>query len=131
MPPNKFITYLFYKDQAHPKQQDRLRNLAALAYKTATDCEPHPKEIFIRGLFQKDPKGNHLTISHKNADQIRQKTHVTSHGYVLNKLSFKLKEATHSKMKPDSARKFRGGPVWPANNKTLTALKFGHSHLDS
>ncbi|KAI1803590.1 hypothetical protein F4811DRAFT_524063 [Daldinia bambusicola] len=84
-----------------------------------------------KGLFRKDPKGNHLTVSHKNAEQVLQKAHVTSHGYVPSKSRYELVEATHSKMKPDSTPKFRGGPVWPVRKTHLDTLKIGHSHRKS
>ncbi|KAI0106080.1 hypothetical protein F4814DRAFT_452456 [Daldinia grandis] len=119
----KVIKYFRLKGTAIPQSQHEIWKNITLAYQTATDHEPNTKEVLIRstvhnstsinGKYQRDPEGYHLTISHKNEDQVQKKTHVSSHGYVTDATSFKLKEATHVKEKLDSYRKRNGKPVWP------------------
>ncbi|OTB17493.1 hypothetical protein K445DRAFT_10195 [Daldinia sp. EC12] len=134
------VSYYFYKKMVAPKRHDELWKRVALAYQTVTDHEPHPQEVLIRsnmhdttirnGRPQKDPKGSHLTISHKNADQTTRKRHITSHGYVSSETDHKFAEATHRKEKSDSTRKFSGGPVWPLDDRTIKIIEVWYSHLD-
>lgn len=86
---------------------------------------------FINGKYQRDPKGYHLTISYKNADQVEKRTHVSSHGYVTDESSLGFREATHSKEKPDSQPKRNGQPVWPPKDVLVEVMEVAYSYLGS
>ncbi|KAK2858449.1 hypothetical protein FQN49_004718 [Arthroderma sp. PD_2] len=113
----------------------RVPQLMALAYQTANDLHLHPKAVLIRsdihdttsilGKYQKDPKGLHLTICFKDAEQLANNTHVASHGYVADKLKTFIREATHTPEKHDGTKKKNGGDVWPGGLKCVVEVAYG------
>ncbi|KGO73527.1 hypothetical protein PITC_044060 [Penicillium italicum] len=113
----------------------RLPHLIALAYQTASDLHLHPKAVLIRsdvhdttsilGKYQKDPKGLHLTICFKDAEQLANNTHVASHGYVADKFKNFIHEATHTTEKEDGTKKKNGGDVWPRGLKCVAEVAYG------
>jgi hypothetical protein len=48
------VKYYFYEGMV-PKDQDRLRQLVALAYQTARDRKLYPKAVLIRYVHNLDP----------------------------------------------------------------------------
>jgi len=88
------------------------------------------KTTFSNGQHREDPKGWHVTLCFKDADQLARGTHVASHGYVRDQYSFELVEATHSKEKPDSTLNKEKKPVWPAEHKLWVAPDIGYCHLE-
>ncbi|KAI2139099.1 hypothetical protein LOZ52_002400 [Ophidiomyces ophidiicola] len=113
----------------------RLPRLMALAYQTANSLHLHPKAILIRsdihattsiqGTYQKDPKGLHLTICFKDAEQLANDTHIASHGYVTDQSTTFIHEATHTSEKADGAKKKNGADVWPADLKCVSEVAYG------
>ncbi|KAK2754781.1 hypothetical protein FQN54_006674 [Arachnomyces sp. PD_36] len=114
----------------------RLPQLMALAYQTANDLHLHPKAVLIRsdihnttsiqGKYQKDPKGLHLTICFKDAEQLANNTHIASHGYVGDQSDNFIHEATHTPEKSDGIKKKKSGlDVWPSNLKCITEVAYG------
>ena len=83
----------------------------------------------INGIYQKDPKGWHVTFCYKDQNQIESKTHSACHGYVPSKDSFELVTSTHEGEKPDSTLKRNGQSVWPSEDELELAPEIGYSHL--
>jgi hypothetical protein len=50
------VKYYFYKGMV-PKDQDRLRQLVALAYQTARDRKLYPKAVLIRCVYNAFEQG--------------------------------------------------------------------------
>ncbi|KAK5998795.1 hypothetical protein PT974_01178 [Cladobotryum mycophilum] len=131
------VKYYFY---AKPKSTKRMEELIALAYQTARDRKLYPKAVLIRseihdtttkyGKRRKDPKGFHVTIAYKDAQQLADGTHVASHGYCPSKTVLDFVEATHDPPKPDSTLKLSGNEVWPEESDLFEAPDVGYSHLD-
>ncbi|KAK2005683.1 hypothetical protein LZ32DRAFT_596750 [Colletotrichum eremochloae] len=134
-----FVRYFFYAGNTISKQ--RKKALVALAYATARDQKLAPKAILIRadihdtttinGKHDKDPNGWHGTFAFKDDEQVKEKIHVASHGYVNGKEDFILKEATHSAEKNDSIQRRGGKVVWPDEDE-LEEYEYspiGYSHI--
>ncbi|KAL4981355.1 hypothetical protein BDW68DRAFT_196640 [Aspergillus falconensis] len=133
------VKYYFYKGMV-PKDQDRLRQLVALAYQTARDRKLYPKAVLIRseihdttsinGVHQKDPLGPHVTLCYKDEDQLLRGTHVASHGYVHGKDNLGFVRATHAGEKADTAKRQQGKKtVWPSENELEAVPEIGYGHL--
>ncbi|PGG95063.1 hypothetical protein AJ79_10288 [Helicocarpus griseus UAMH5409] len=121
-----------------------IRQYIAIAYQAATDQKLYPKVVLIRsgihptttidGKFQKDPKGDHLTLCFKDEAMLAKGTHVASHGYVHSKADWNIREACHSSEKLDSTiMKRNGRPVWPPGEAIQYEIEvaFGHVPDDS
>ncbi|EHA19810.1 hypothetical protein ASPNIDRAFT_39238 [Aspergillus niger ATCC 1015] len=133
------VKYYFYRGML-PADQDRLRQLLALAYQTARDRKLYPKAVLIRsevhdttsinGVRQKDPLGPHVTLCYKDETQILRGTHIASHGYVHGKDDLEFVRATHAGEKPDSAKRQQGRKtVWPSDEELVTAPEIGYGHF--
>ncbi|EZF34291.1 hypothetical protein H109_08005 [Trichophyton interdigitale MR816] len=95
-----------------PGNVQTIRQHIALAYQTAQDRSIYPTAVLSRsgihptttidGKYQKDPKGDHLTICFKDRDMMAKGTHTASHGYVDSRSDSHIREATHTPEKPDS-----------------------------
>ncbi|KAI2734412.1 hypothetical protein DTO013E5_9993 [Penicillium roqueforti] len=134
------VKYYFYRGML-PENQQRLRDLIALAYQTARDRKLYPKAILIRsnehsstsqgGIYKPDPLGWHVTLCFKDDVQLASNTHVASHGYVKGKGDLTFLQATHSGVKPDSHLKSSGKPVWPSEMELDVAPEIGYGHFPS
>ncbi|KAL2375159.1 hypothetical protein RJ035_003753 [Blastomyces gilchristii] len=111
-----------------------IRQYITIAYQTATDQKLYPKAILIRsgihptttidGKYQKDPKGEHLTLCFKDEDMLAKGIYVASHGYVDSKTDWKIREARHSPEKPDSTiMKRNGRPIWPSGEVCISQVR--------
>ncbi|TWU72917.1 hypothetical protein ED733_004770 [Metarhizium rileyi] len=90
--------------------------------------EVHSTTI-INGIVQKDPKGDHVTISYKTQDHLGRETHVACHGYVKDPLTLEFKEATHAAEKADSILKGNNKPAWPGQEDLWQAPDVGYAHM--
>ncbi|KAK2805334.1 hypothetical protein FQN50_006235 [Emmonsiellopsis sp. PD_5] len=117
-----------------------IRQYIAIAYQTATDQKLYPKAVLVRsgihptttidGKYQKDPKGDHLTLCFKDEEMLAKGTHVASHGYVDSKADWNIREARHSPEKPDStAMKRNGRPVWPSGEAFAYEIEVAFGHV--
>ncbi|RAL05777.1 uncharacterized protein BO80DRAFT_460838 [Aspergillus ibericus CBS 121593] len=123
---------------SQPSAQN-IRQYIAIAYQTATDQKFYPKAVLVRsgihlttsidGEYQKDPKGEHLTLCFKDEEMMAKGTQVASHGYVALRTDWNIREATHAREKPDSTVMTRNGrPVWPSEEafQYQIVVAFGH-----
>ncbi|KAI0469697.1 hypothetical protein GGR56DRAFT_247715 [Xylariaceae sp. FL0804] len=128
------VKYYFHKDHV-PRSAARIRQLVALAYQTARDRQLYPRAVFIRsdlhvttminGVYQRDPKGHHITLCYKDDEHMKNDTHVACHGYVADTGTMSFKEATHAGEKPDSTLKGNRAQtrVWPPEDDLDKAYK--------
>ncbi|KAF3354907.1 hypothetical protein VDGD_05248 [Verticillium dahliae] len=135
------IKYYFHVEGL-PKDPNYVRNLVRLAYQTATAKNLYPRAVFIRAdvhstttinsIYQKDPKGDHITLCFKNEEHMRKGTHIACHGYVTDRNALNFREATDSPEKADSTKKKSNKkPVWPSSDKLQELPEGWYSHLDS
>ncbi|PYI21632.1 hypothetical protein BO99DRAFT_60249 [Aspergillus violaceofuscus CBS 115571] len=133
------VKYYFYKGMV-PKEQDRVRQLVALAYQTARDRKLYPKAVLIRsevhdttsinGIRQKDPLGPHVTLCYKDENQLAHGTHNASHGYVRGKDNLEFLRATHAGEKADTTTKQNGMKiVWPPESELEAIPEIGYGHI--
>ncbi|RMZ79732.1 hypothetical protein DV738_g3262, partial [Chaetothyriales sp. CBS 135597] len=132
------VKYYFHGGNP-PASEQRLRQLVALAYRTARDREIYPHAVFIRsdvhdttrinGRYQKDPLGAHVTFSYKSRDHLGRETHVTAHGYVKDRKTLEFRESTHMEEKSDSILLGSGKYVWPGPEDLWEAPDVGYSHM--
>ncbi|KAI0399363.1 hypothetical protein F4802DRAFT_610950 [Xylaria palmicola] len=132
------VVKYFWHVQHRPQSEQIMRQFIALAYQTATTQEIYPKEVLIRGIHgtttikgirQKDPKGDHVTFSYKTQDHLGREVHVACHGYIKNRETLELREATHAPAKPDSIPNGRGNPIWPSPEDLWEAPEVGYGHM--
>ncbi|EGC45348.1 conserved hypothetical protein [Histoplasma capsulatum var. duboisii H88] len=76
-------------------------------------------------MYMKDPKGLHLTICFKNAEQLTNNTHIASHGYVTDRSKTFIHEATHTPEKEDQTKKDNGLDVWPSGLPCVAEVAYG------
>ncbi|KAG5295619.1 hypothetical protein I7I50_08435 [Histoplasma capsulatum G186AR] len=76
-------------------------------------------------MYMKDPKGLHLTICFKNAEQLTNNTHIASHGYVTDRSKTFIHEATHTPEKEDETKKDNGLDVWPSGLPCVAEVAYG------
>jgi hypothetical protein len=86
----------------------------------------------INGVYQKDPKGPHITLCYKDDEQLQKGTHVACHGYVKDEETMELAEATDRGEKLDSTKKRNKNrtPVWPSSEELWAAPDIGYGHWE-
>lgn len=84
----------------------------------------------INGVYQKDPKGPHITLCYKDDENMRKGTHVACHGYVKDEETMEFKEATDRGEKLDTTKKKNKQSVWPASEELWAAPDIGYGHWD-
>jgi len=80
----------------------------------------------MEGRYQQDPKGDHLTLCFKDQEQVVKSTHTASHGYVDDRKTSVLREATHSGEKLDSTIVGSGRQAWPSEAQIELEIAYGH-----
>ncbi|PYH88974.1 hypothetical protein BO71DRAFT_403445 [Aspergillus ellipticus CBS 707.79] len=110
----------------------------AIAYQAATVRKISLKVVFVRsgihsttsihGKYQKDPRGEHLTLCFKDAGMLARGTHIASHGYVGSKNDWNILEATHTSEKCDSTIR-KGRPAWPSDDKIQYEVEVAFGHV--
>ncbi|KAL8824481.1 MAG: hypothetical protein Q9170_008139 [Blastenia crenularia] len=105
-----------------PEDPEEADDLMDAAYKATKLREPSPKVILVRskvhmttyygGQYVADKP--HITVSYKNAQQVKNKTHGTCHGYTKTAKDLQIVDAKSTGfVKPDATVDNKGKPIWP------------------
>ncbi|KAL8930418.1 MAG: hypothetical protein Q9208_000602 [Pyrenodesmia sp. 3 TL-2023] len=120
VPKYKAVKYVW--KMPRPLKERYAEDLMDAAYFTAMETDPDTKEILIRsdahsttrigGEWVADPP--HITVSCKNAEQVRSGTHQTSHGYTKSLTDLEILRVTPDGFaKADNTMYKRGKTHWP------------------
>ncbi|KAL8962328.1 MAG: hypothetical protein Q9193_001249 [Seirophora villosa] len=113
----KFYQINFHWKMRRPKDPAIAQNLKDCAHKTAMEVDPATTQVLLRedihettkkdGQYVKDDP--HITVSLKNPQHVKDKTHHSAHGYTKSVKDHGFVKATSdNNVKPDTDKM-----VWP------------------